>query len=143
MPHPGLRESHKPLPEASVARLPAKRGKPADVSRVPDHQKMQLARAPFEGLPQRPLSRVEVKMVDEVLLAHPPGEIFIQNLGSLVKRLPEGVQIPFIQIIFPRIKRGLEFLCRSIAIHRRGITADLVITARSMHHDQRTAVVFK
>lgn len=122
--YPGLREPHKPLTKAGIARLAAKCRKPADVPRVSDHQEVQLARAPFERLPERSLPGVEVDVVDEVLLAHSPGKIFIQNLSALVERLPESVEISFVETVLPRGERGFEFRCCTCVTHRRCLTAE-------------------
>lgn len=124
LPYPGLRESHKPLAKAGVARLAAKGREPADVPRVADYHEMQLARAPLKRFPEGPLSGMEVDMVNEVLLAHAPGKIFVQNLGALIEGLPERGEISCVETVLPGGEHGLEFCCRTCVTHRRCLTAE-------------------
>jgi hypothetical protein len=119
-----LRETHKPLAKAGVARLAPKGRKPADVPRVANYYGMQLARAPFERFPEWLLAGVEVEVIDEVLLAHAPGKIFVQNLGALIEGVPNRVEVSGIETVLPGGERGLEFGCRTYITHRRCLTAE-------------------
>ena len=127
--HPGLREAHETLAETSVTRFATKRRESTDVSGVTDDEEMHFTWSPFKRLPQRALAGMEIKMINEVLFAHPPGKIFVENLRPVVDRLPERTEIALVQCVFPGVERRFEFLCCRSVRHRRSLIADALGSA--------------
>ena len=91
--YPGLGEAHEALKETGITRLATKRGESTDMPGVTDDEEVQFAWSPFERLPQWTFTSVEIEMINEVLLAHPPRIIFVENFRALVDGLPERVQV--------------------------------------------------
>src|SRR5262249_23937288 len=71
-----------------------------------------------------PISGMEVDMVDEVFLAHAPGKIFVQNLGTLIEGLPERGELSCVEAILPGGECSLESCGRIRFTHRRCLTAE-------------------
>src|SRR5215212_6235044 len=111
--HPGVGKSHKTSAKARITRLAAKGGKAAHVTGITDHSAMDLARFPLKRFPQPLPACMKVDVVDKVLFAHAPGELFVEDIALLVEEFPERFEIPGIESLCPGSKNRIEISRRS------------------------------